>query len=91
VRATATIEDSFMCFSRLFPHFSNKMKHQLLRGSYKCYAMELTVSNIFYNLHTCFYGSQATSFFRMPPPSPQQYMANANSGLLVRYHQIPTV
>jgi len=78
IRPRSASEDTFKDFTVLFKYFNEKVKHRMLNNGRASYKQEIIMATIFYNLHTCYYGNQASGLYMCVSPSAQDYMHNVN-------------
>jgi len=78
IRSRSVAEDTFKNFVDLFKQFDNRKAWRILTHARSTFADSLTMSTIWYNLHTCLYGNQANALFASHAPCVEVYMENVN-------------
>lgn len=65
-------------------HNYHQRKHQIFaqgRNSFARVSGKWLMQVLFTNLHTCIHGSEVTGFFKIEPPTPEEYLLSANTGV----------
>ena len=78
IRPRSAAEDTFKDFTVLFPYFNIKTKHKIFTHGRAKYELEIVAATMMYNVHTCFYGNQASGLYMVSSPTLEAYFENVN-------------
>lgn len=80
------VENTYSKMTTLWPFLDYKRLHQLVKAGkldFEAVTDRWMAAVLFTNIHTCFFGSQVTSGFRVEPPTVREYLHSTNTGQMV--------